>query len=163
MCGIKQLRRDVWEFINRSKHKKCISSVPQSNKNSIEFSLSTQTRRVIKSPQAKSLHRRLMCQSDYMSMGMCFQRINQREYQYGNHMTMRLTLQKVQCFPNQPRCYQQTVNILSDYPRQMFKKNSMEFFLGLDYYLYYFTVAVLLLAHNHMFFQNVLWSLDFVT
>jgi len=24
----------------------------------------------------------------------------------------------------------------------MFKKNSMEFFLGLDYYLYYFTVAV---------------------
>jgi len=28
----------------------------------------------------------------------------------------------------------------------MFKKNSMEFFLGLDYYLYYFTVAVLLLV-----------------
>jgi len=45
----------------------------------------------------------------------------------------------------------------------MFKKNSMEFFLGLDYYLYYFTVAVLLLVHNHMFFQNVLWSLDLVT
>jgi len=39
----------------------------------------------------------------------------------------------------------------------------MEFFLGLDYYLYYFIVAVLLLVHNHMFFQNVLWSLDFVT
>ena len=45
----------------------------------------------------------------------------------------------------------------------MFKKNLMEFFLRLDYYLYYFTVAVLLLVHDHMFFQNVLWSLDLVT
>jgi len=26
----------------------------------------------------------------------------------------------------------------------------------LDYYLYYFTVAVLLLVHDHIFFQNVL-------
>ena len=34
----------------------CISSVQQMNKNSIEFSLSTQTRSVIKLPQAKSLH-----------------------------------------------------------------------------------------------------------
>ena len=46
----------MWEFINRSKHKKYISSVQQSNENSIEFSLSTQTRRVIKSSQAKSLY-----------------------------------------------------------------------------------------------------------
>jgi len=38
----------------------------------------------------------------------------------------------------------------------MFKKNSMEFFVELSYYLYYFTVAVLLLVHNHMFLQNVL-------
>ena len=45
----------------------------------------------------------------------------------------------------------------------MFKKNSMEFFIGLDYYLYYFTVAVLLLVHGHMIFQNVLWSSDLVT
>jgi len=45
----------------------------------------------------------------------------------------------------------------------MFKKNSMEFFLRLDYYLYYFTVAILLLVYNHMFFQNVLRSLDLVT
>ena len=45
----------------------------------------------------------------------------------------------------------------------MFKKNSMEFFIGLDYYLYYFTVAVLLLVHDHMLFQNVLWSPDLVT
>ena len=44
-----QLRRDAWEFINRGKYKACISSVPQSNGNSIEFSLSTQTWRVIKS------------------------------------------------------------------------------------------------------------------
>ena len=34
----------------------CISSIQQTNKNSIEFSLSTQTRRAIKSSQAKSLH-----------------------------------------------------------------------------------------------------------
>ena len=58
--------------------------------------------------------------------------------------------------------YQQAVNALSDHPRWIFKKNLMEFFLGLDYYLYYFTVAVLLLVHDHMFFQNVLWSLDLV-
>jgi len=45
----------------------------------------------------------------------------------------------------------------------MFKKNSIEFFLGLDYYLYYFTVAVLLPVYDYMFFQDVLWSLDLVT
>jgi len=33
----------------------------------------------------------------------------------------------------------------------MFKKNSIEFFLGLDYYLYYFTVAIL---------TTSLWSYD---
>jgi len=38
----------------------------------------------------------------------------------------------------------------------MFKKNSIGFFVRLDYYLYYFTVAVLLLAYNYMFFQNIL-------
>ena len=53
---MKQLKGDTQEFINRSKHRRCISSVLQLNRNSIEFSLSTQTRRVIKSPQAKSLH-----------------------------------------------------------------------------------------------------------
>ena len=34
-------------------------------------------------------------------------------------------------------CYQQAVNVLSDHPRWMFKKNSIEFFVELDYYLYY--------------------------
>ena len=53
---MKQLKGDAREFINRSKHGRCISSVLQLNGNSIEFSLSTQTRRVIKLPQAKSLH-----------------------------------------------------------------------------------------------------------
>jgi len=38
----------------------------------------------------------------------------------------------------------------------MFKKNSIGFFIRLDYYLYYFIVAVLLLAHDHMSFQNVI-------
>ena len=52
---MKQLKGHTQEFINRSKHGRCISSVPQLNGNSIEFSLSTQTRRVIKLPQAKSL------------------------------------------------------------------------------------------------------------
>jgi len=52
---VKQLKGDVQEFINRSKHGRYISSIPQLNGNSIEFSLSTQTRRVIKSPQAKLL------------------------------------------------------------------------------------------------------------
>ena len=46
--------------------------------------------------------------------------------------------------------------VLSDYSRWMFKKNSMEFFIGLDYYLYYFTVAVLLLVYGYMSFQNIL-------
>jgi len=55
---VKQLKGDAREFINRSKHRRCISSVPQLNGNSIEFSLSTRTRRVIKSPQAKSLQGR---------------------------------------------------------------------------------------------------------
>ena len=49
-------------------------------------------------------------------------------------------------------CYRRTVIVLSDHPRWMFRKNSIEFFVGLVYYLYYFTVAVRLLVHNHMFF-----------
>ena len=44
------------DFVNKGKYKKCISSVQKANENSIEFSLSTQTRRVIKSSQTKSLH-----------------------------------------------------------------------------------------------------------
>jgi len=32
----------------------------------------------------------------------------------------------------------------------------MEFFVKLVYYLYYFIVAILLLVHNYMSFQNVL-------
>jgi len=38
----------------------------------------------------------------------------------------------------------------------MFRKNSIEFFIALSYYLYYFTVAILLKVHDHMSFQNVL-------
>jgi len=54
------------------------------------------------------------------------------------------------------------MNALSDHPRWMLKKNLIEFFLGLDYYLYCFTVAVLLLVHDYMFFQNILWLLNLV-
>jgi len=41
-------------------------------------------------------------------------------------------------------CYQRAVIALSDHSRWMFRKNSMEFFVALGYYLYYSTVAVLL-------------------
>jgi len=34
----------------------------------------------------------------------------------------------------------------------MFKNNSMEFFVALNYYLYYFTMAILLLVYDHMSF-----------
>ena len=54
---MKQLKGDIQEFIDRSKHERCISSVPQLNGNSIEFSLSTWTRRMIKLSQAKSLQK----------------------------------------------------------------------------------------------------------
>jgi len=39
MCEMKQLKRDVQEFINRSKHRRCISSILQLNGNFIEFFL----------------------------------------------------------------------------------------------------------------------------
>jgi len=39
-------------------------------------------------------------------------------------------------------CYQRTVIVLSNHPRWMFRKNSMEFLVRLVYYLYYFIVAV---------------------
>jgi len=45
----------VQEFINRSKHRVYISSVLQSNENSIEFFLSTQTKSSSKTSQSKSL------------------------------------------------------------------------------------------------------------
>ena len=43
-------------IINRSKYRICISSVQQLNEDSIKFSLLTQTWRVVKSSQTKSLH-----------------------------------------------------------------------------------------------------------
>jgi len=49
---------------------------------------------------------------------------------------------------------------LSDYPRWMFRKNLIEFFVGLDNYLYYFTSDCTLKSCSHKSFQNVLWSHD---
>jgi len=57
-------------------------------------------------------------------------------------------------------CYQRTVIVLSDHPRWMFRKNSIEFFIGLSYYLYYFTSGYTLKSCSHKSFQNVLWSHD---
>ena len=42
----------------------------------------------------------------------------------------------------------------------MFKKNSIEFFIGLNYYLYYFTSGYTLKSYSHKSSQNVLWSHD---
>ena len=53
---MKQLKRDVQEFINKSKYRRYINSVPQSNGNSIEFSLLTWTRSSSKTPQSKFLY-----------------------------------------------------------------------------------------------------------
>ena len=52
------------------------------------------------------------------------------------------------------KCYQWTVNVLSDHPRWMFKKNSMEFFAGLQPYLYYYYSGCTLESHDHMFFPE---------
>jgi len=49
---------------------------------------------------------------------------------------------------------------LSNHPRWMFRKNSIEFFVGLSYYLYYFISGCTLKSYSHKSFQNVLWSYD---
>ena len=51
-------------------------------------------------------------------------------------------------------CYQWTVNVLSNHPRWMFKKNSIEFLIGLQPYLYYVYSGCTLESHNHMFFPE---------
>ena len=51
-------------------------------------------------------------------------------------------------------CYQWTVNVLSDHPRWMFKKNLIEFFIGLQPYLYYYYSGCTLESHDHMFFPE---------
>jgi len=53
--------------------------------------------------------------------------------------------------------------VLSDHPRWIFKKNSMEFFVGLLLYLYYFISSCTLIVHDYIFFQNVLQSYDLIT
>ena len=54
---MEQPRKDVRDFVNKSKHKIYISSVPKSNENSIEFSLSTWTRSSSKTSQSKFLQK----------------------------------------------------------------------------------------------------------
>ena len=51
-------------------------------------------------------------------------------------------------------CYQGTVNVLSGHPRWMFRKNSMEFFVGLQPYLYYYYSGCILESHGHMSFPE---------
>ena len=46
------------------------------------------------------------------------------------------------------------MNVLSDYPRWMSEKNSMEFFIGLQPYLYYYYSDCTLESRNHMFFPE---------
>ena len=47
-------------------------------------------------------------------------------------------------------CYQGTVNVLSGHPRWIFRKNSMEFFVGLQPYLYYYYSGCTLESYGHM-------------
>jgi len=61
---------------------------------------------------------------------------------------------------NLDNCYRRAVMALSDYPRWIFRKNSMEFFIGLSYYLYYFISGCTLKSCGHKPFQNILWSHD---
>ena len=51
-------------------------------------------------------------------------------------------------------CYQGTVNVLSGHPRWMFRKNLMEFFIGLQPYLYYYYSGCTLESHGHMSFPE---------
>ena len=57
-------------------------------------------------------------------------------------------------FPCYSSCYQGTVNVLSGYPRWIFRKNSMEFFIGLQPYLYYYYSGCTLEFHDHMSFPE---------
>ena len=43
---------------------------------------------------------------------------------------------------------------LSDHPRWIFKKNSMEFFVGLQSYLYYCYSGCTLKSHDHLLFPE---------
>ena len=51
-------------------------------------------------------------------------------------------------------CYRGTVNVLSGHSRWMFRKNSMEFFVGLQPYLYYYYSGCTLESHGHMSFPE---------
>jgi len=53
---VEQPRGDAQDFVNKSKHKICISSVPKSNENSIKFSLLTWTKSSSKTSWPKFLH-----------------------------------------------------------------------------------------------------------
>jgi len=52
------------------------------------------------------------------------------------------------------------MNVLSDHPRWMFKKNLMEFFIELQPYLYYYYSSYTLESCDHMFFSEcsmIIW------
>ena len=70
----------MWELINRSKHKACISSILQLNGNSIEFSLSTWTRSRSKASLSKVLTwddlTTLLVQVDKNSMEFSFNSVH---------------------------------------------------------------------------------------
>jgi len=57
-------------------------------------------------------------------------------------------------WPNWLGCYQGTVNVLSGHSRWMFRKNSMEFFVGLQPYLYYYYSGCTLESYGHMSFPE---------
>jgi len=54
------LKKKVWDFINKSKYRMCISSIQQLDEDSIKFFLSTQTKSGSKLLQSKILHQNLI-------------------------------------------------------------------------------------------------------
>ena len=56
------------------------------------------------------------------------------------------------------------MNVLSDHPRWMFKKNLIKFFIGLDFYLYYFYSGCTLSPWSHVLLEcSVITWLCYVT
>ena len=78
----------------------CTSSIQKANRNSIEFSLSTQTRRVVKSSRTKSLQSSLVNSLGYFVLG--FQsHISRVSNRHGHYLVLDSSLQFSPKFDNQ--------------------------------------------------------------
>ena len=71
-----------------------------------------------------------------------------KEFKRGLNRTIRRKLAEAE----EPPMLSRGSECLSDHPRWMFKKNSMEFFVGLQSYLYYCYSGCTLKSHDHLLF-----------